>query len=114
MTPAEAARVLAAAGTFDGRHNPPSPEDARIRANGWSLALADSMPAPWAIDAVVAHYARTTDYLMPAHLNAAWRAHRADQRNAEQLAELQSVDRVPMPAEVRAQLDQVLDRTAIG
>lgn len=101
----EAAKVLAIAATFDPRLKPPSPQDARLRAEAWRAALIDAMDPRWAQDAVVAHYASSTEALMPAHLNRAWKSFR------EQQAMRKPIERgpgVPMPPEVKAQIEAVL------
>lgn len=113
MTPAEIAKVLATAATFDPRLKPPSAEDAQARVAAWSLALDPDMVSTWAQKAVVAHYATSDKALLPAHLNDHWAryvAHRAaelrqeearrDRYYAEQVA-------VPMPPEVRASLREI-------
>lgn len=61
MTPAEAQMLLAIAASADNRK--PSKEAATL----WSHALGD-LPFIDCRDAVVAHYTRTTDWLMPAHV----------------------------------------------
>ena len=61
MTPAEAARVLTTAAAFDRR------TIGEFDALAWAQALADISPDD-AAQAVVRHYGRTTDWLMPAHV----------------------------------------------
>lgn len=105
MTPADAARVLAVAGTFDARLRPPSPEDADARAMAWAAALSPSMTPEYAQRAVVAHYADRTDAVMPAHLNERWKSYRARELDQEQSRRmLEAPPGVPMPPEVKAAL----------
>lgn len=114
MTPDDAARLLAVAGTFDARLRPPSPEDAQARALAWSAALMQDMPPTFAQQAIVAHYAETTDAVMPAHVNTRWRAHR--HREAEREASRRALDvpeGIPMPPEVKAQIKALLHKTAM-
>lgn len=103
MTPEEAAKVLAVAVTFDSRLNPQTPGDARLRAQAWSAALNSSMPPEWAQKAVVGHYSASREAIMPAHLNEAWKAHRATERAREDNERLRAQRGlgVPMPAELR-------------
>lgn len=103
MTPAECAKVLAVAATIDPRLRPPSLEDATARAQAWAQVLDHRMPVDWAVRGVARHYAESTDSLMPAHLNAAWRAERraqVERAEAERLR-LDSPEGVPMPPEIR-------------
>lgn len=114
MTPDEAARLLAVAGTFDPRLRPPSPEDAQARAMAWSAALRKDMPPAFAQQAIVDHYAESTDAVMPAHLNGRYRAHR--RATAEQEASRAALDMapgVPMPPEVKARIQSLLASTAV-
>jgi hypothetical protein len=66
MTPAEASALLTVAAAFDNRK--PDPDAAKA----WSIALGD-LPFVDCRDAIVAHYQRTTDWLMPAHVIGAVR-----------------------------------------
>ena len=112
MTPEQAAKVLAVAGTFDARLTPPSREDALARAMAWAQALRADMPPDWAQQAVVAHYAEQTIPVMPAHLNVAWKAHRrAEADRAATRAALDAAGGVPMPDEVRALWAQIAGRS---
>lgn len=104
MTPAQAARLLAIACTFDPRLKPPSAEDAQARAAAWSAALHPQMAPEWAEKQVVEHYKARTDPIMPAHLNDAHKAVRDRQRAVEQSKALTAATGVPMPAHVRAAL----------
>ncbi|MEQ7847740.1 hypothetical protein [Nocardioides kribbensis] len=61
MNPQEAAALLGVAASFDNRK--PDPD----AATAWSVALRDVRFVD-ARDAVVAHYSRTSDWLMPAHV----------------------------------------------
>jgi hypothetical protein len=111
---AEAARVLAAAGTFDARHTPPTKEDARVRAEGWARALHPAMPVEFAIGAVVEHYGRTTQAVMPAHVNDAWRAHARRLAEEQQRQALTSAPAgVPMPPELKQQWAALMDRSRV-
>lgn len=64
MKTSEVAKLLAMASAFDNR----SVGEANVSA--WAAALAPSMPFPDAAEAVRQHFAATSDYLMPAHVNA--------------------------------------------
>lgn len=61
MTPQEAAALLTVAAAFDNRK-----PDADA-AKAWAAALGE-MPFVDCRDAVVAHYRKTTDWIMPAHV----------------------------------------------
>lgn len=61
MTPKEAGKVLAIAAAFDNRK--PTAESAVL----WANALRD-IPFKDASEAVAAHYAESTDWVMPAHI----------------------------------------------
>lgn len=61
MSPAEAAALLGVAASFDNR----KPDE--IAAQAWSLAL-DGRRFEDCRDAIVRHYSRTTEWLMPAHV----------------------------------------------
>ena len=61
MTPQEAAALLTVAAAFDNRK--PDPD----AAQAWALALGD-LPFTDCRDAIVAHYRKTTEWLMPAHV----------------------------------------------
>ena len=61
MTPAEAAALLGIAAAFDNRK-----PDADA-AKAWSVAL-DGLRFEDCRDVIVAHYRRTADWLMPAHI----------------------------------------------
>lgn len=104
MNRAEAARLLAIACTYDQRLKPPTAEDAQARSAAWAAALHPQMAPEWAEKAIVEHYARRTDMLMPAHLNDAHRAYRDRQRATAQSRALQQATGVPMPAAVREAL----------
>lgn len=103
VTPQEAARVLAVACTLDARLTPPSTEDARARATLWAATLHPEMAPVWAEEAVVSHYRRSGDVIMPATLNEAYRGFRDRVRADEQARERarQAQRAVPMPADFR-------------
>lgn len=61
MNPADAADVLAIAATYDRR------TVGEVEARAWAKALDGLDPADCA-EAVLNHYTRTTDWLMPAHV----------------------------------------------
>jgi hypothetical protein len=106
----EAAKVLAIAATFDARLKPPSPQDARLRAEAWRAALIDRMDPRWAQDAVVAHYASSTEALMPAHLNRAWKAFRESESMRKPI---ERGEGVPMPPEIRDQIQTMLRQKSV-
>jgi hypothetical protein len=115
MTPEQSARLLAIAGTYDTRLTPPSKADAQARAVAWSKALDAPMPVEFAIDAIITHYANETQSIMPAHLNRIWRTHRrADAERAATARIIDAPEGIPMPAEIRRQLDQILGRASTG
>jgi hypothetical protein len=115
MTPEEAAKVLALSAALDPRLRPPSESDAMVRARAWSAALAEGMTFAWASKAAIAHYAESADSIMPAHLNAAWRAHRKQvAEQAHSRTALEQVAGVPMPEPVREQLREILGRRVDG
>lgn len=112
MNPSEAAKILAMAVTLDPRLKPPSVEDAQARAVAWASTLDDDLPPSVAERLVAQHYRESTEGLMPAHVNRAWRAYRKQMLTAQrEEAERRSVTlaketAVPMPPEVRAMLHQ--------
>lgn len=112
MTPDDAARLLAVAGTFDQRLRPPSPEDAEARALAWAAALHSDMPPAFAQQAIVDHYADTTDAVMPAHLNGRYRVwrHRESEKAASRRA-LEQPEGIPMPPEVKDKIRAFLRHT---
>lgn len=63
MTPSEAATLLAVAASFDRR------TVGKADAAAWAVILAD-FSFDEARDAVVAHYAESSDWLMPSHVIA--------------------------------------------
>lgn len=102
MTPSEVLTVLIAAKAVDDRV---IPDEARAAA--WGAILNPSMTLDVARRALLAHYATSTETLMPAHLNRAWQEHLRQvaqaERDAERAREL-SVPGSPMPDEIRDQL----------
>lgn len=115
MTPDDAARLLAVAGTFDPRLRPPTPEDAQARALAWAAALHSQMPQAWAQQAIIDHYSETTDAVMPAHINNRYRSYRA--REAEKEASRRALEQpegIPMPPEVKEKIRAFLRNTATG
>lgn len=115
MTPEEAARVLALSAALDPRLRPPSESDALMRARAWAAALSPGMTCDWAAKAAIDHYAESADSVMPAHLNAAWRAHRKQvAEQAHSKAALEQVAGVPMPEPVRERLREILGRRVEG
>lgn len=61
MTPAQGALLLTVASGFDRR----KPDE--VAAQGWAIALKDYAFEDCR-EAIVAHYSRTTEWLMPAHV----------------------------------------------
>lgn len=116
MTPDNAARLLAIAGTLDPRLKPPTAEDAQARSLAWAAALHADMDPAWAQQAIVAHYAHETTSLMPAHLNTAWRTHsrnlrqRAHDLDARRRRAEEQRIAVPMPPEFRERIRSVTGR----
>lgn len=112
MNPSEAAKILAMAVTLDARLKPPSREDAQARAVAWSATLDDDLPVSAAERIVADHYRESTEALMPAHVNRAWRSYRkqmlaAQREEAERRSIASAAEAaVPMPDEVRAMLKQ--------
>jgi hypothetical protein len=80
MTPQEASALLAVAAAFDNRK--PDPD----AAMAWSLALT-GLPFIDCRNAIVDHYRRTTEWLMPAHVLELVKRVR-DKRIADHSAEL--------------------------
>ncbi|MEV2277746.1 hypothetical protein AB0I72_19380 [Nocardiopsis sp. NPDC049922] len=96
--------VLAKASGFDGRH----PDKAVAAA--WLEAIGD-LPFEDTLEAVVEHYATSTDWLKPGHLRAIVERTRAER--------LRSVDRMippadPDAADYSAQLQRMLAAVADG
>jgi hypothetical protein len=118
MNPSEAAKILSIAVTLDPRLKPPSREDAQARAAAWSASLDDDLPVTVAERMIVEHYRESTDGVMPAHVNKAWRQYRRDliaeqREQAEKRAVTVAADHaVPMPPDVKKQLLQALKATA--
>ncbi len=92
MTPTETGALLAVAATYDGR------TFAEPDVTGWHRALTD-LPFEDCRDAVVAHYARETAWLMPAHVRRLVAAMRND-RAMRATPELEQ-GLAPMPARFR-------------
>ena len=113
MNAQEAAKVLALASTYDFRLSPPSDTDAIVRAEAWALTFAYDLTPEFALQAVVDHYSQTEKSITPSTINAAWRTHKrkaGEKRiRQEREAELDQPS-VPMPAEVRARLDEIFAR----
>jgi hypothetical protein len=103
VNPREAATVLGVACAYDQRLNPPTDADAVARSAAWSEALSD-MPVDFAIQTVVAHYAASTEAVMPAHLNAAWKRHTTRESEKAQSRALRQAEGTPMPESVRLAL----------
>lgn len=72
------ARMLLFAATMDYRVS-----NAVEVVKAWSLVLDGDMETEWAAEFVRAHYANSTDALLAANVNAAWRRHRARARELE-------------------------------
>jgi len=112
MNEADVVEVLASAAAFDARLTPPSKEDARRRVAAWFAALAKDMPPQFALERIAKHYSRSREVVMPADLNDAWR-----QAKHEEITRRESESRalgyrgVPMPPEVRAQVDALLRKS---
>ena len=119
MTPQEVNRLLAWAASYDARLTPRSQDDLILKAQAWSQALDPSMPFKWAGEAVTAHYAASTSSLMPADLNAAFRAERKRQADAQattvalQAIEESRAQAVPMPDEIRQRIKALAAKTVI-
>lgn len=111
MTPADAGRILAVAGTLDAKHTPPSKEDGHARALAWAAALNPEIDVTWAVRHVAAHYAESTETLMPAHLNVAWKAHIRPIREEEERRRLLESPGVPMPDFVKEKMRQLMAKT---
>jgi hypothetical protein len=109
MNREDAARLLTIACAYDGRLKPPTKRDAEVRAHAWSVALDSRMPLEWAEQAVIAHYSESTEAMMPAHLNRGFWSYRKTQLDLDAAKktrlELEAVEAVPMPDEIKAQLD---------
>lgn len=105
MTPAEVAAILTAAKALDDRV---TPDAARVQA--WSAVLAPDLTVDAARAALIAHYGSETRVIMPADLNTYWRAERrrlAERAHHERLALEASKPVVPMPPEVREQIQRL-------
>ena len=117
MNPSEAARVLSVAVTFDARLKPPSREDAQARAAAWAAALDEDLPQQSAERIVIEHYRESTEAVMPAHVNRAWRQRKrealAQEREAaERRALTESAETaVPMPESVKYALQNMVRRS---
>lgn len=116
MNREHAARLLTIACAYDQRLKPPTKRDAEVRAHAWSVALDSRMPIEWAEQQVITHYAESTEAIMPAHLNKAFWSHRKTQLDLDAAKntrlELEAVQGVPMPDEVRAQLEALRNKWA--
>lgn len=98
MNRAEAAILLGIAAAFDRR------TVGRADAEAWATALHD-VSLDDAKDAVTAHYAATTDYLMPAHIRAivtAARSERPDSRTVDAALLVPDADPDDVPAYLEA------------
>lgn len=108
MNEHEASIVLAFASTLDMRITPPSQADGAARSKAWAATLTAEMPPQFAVEYVRRHYATSTETVMPAHLNEAWKVHRRQEAEALEREALTSGKGVPMPPEVRRQLDALM------
>ena len=79
-----AALLLTWAASFDNRYTPRSADEVWPAAEAWAAALHSTVSPADGKRAITAHYAASTDYLVPAHVNASVRALRA-RRLAEAL-----------------------------
>lgn len=112
MTPREASQLLAAASGLDPRLKPPSETDAVVRARLWADALTQSMTLGWAVKAMTSHYARSSDVLMPKHLNEQWKLHVRDQQEQTTLDELRELRATRNPEAVGALVDSLRQQLA--
>jgi len=117
VNPSEAATVLAVAVTLDNRLKPPSREDAQARATAWSETLDSDLTPSVAQKIVIDHYRETTDSLMPAHVNRAWRSLRKQQKQfaseeaQRKAAAAAAAAAVPMPRDVKVLLEKSFKET---
>lgn len=108
MTDDEAGVVLALAATLDARLTPPSAADSIARSKAWAATLNGEMTPAFAAECVRRHYSTSTETIMPAHLNEAWKLYRRQEAEALELEALTSGKGVPMPPEIRRQLDALM------
>lgn len=106
MTPSEVSALLLAVNAVDDRV---THDDARVQ--GWHGILDERVTLAHARDAVVEHYRRETRSIMPADVNTYAKARREREREDAERRALEAGPRgVPMPPEVRVQLDRMLGR----
>jgi hypothetical protein len=106
VTPSEVSALLLAVAAVDDRV---SHDDARVQA--WHAILDDRTSLDHARDAVVEHYRRETRVIMPADVNTYAKSRRDREREESERLALEAGPRgVPMPPEIRAQLDRMLGR----
>ena len=113
MNEHQASVVLALASTLDVRLTPPSHADGAARSKAWAATLNPEMTPEFAADFVRRHYATSTETIMPAHLNEAWKVHRRQEAEALEREALTSGKGVPMPPEIRRQLDALMRKHQI-
>lgn len=102
MNEAQVAVLLALANGHDQRH-----DTSDVKVQAWfSLLLqeAPDMDLDWAVQKVNAHYAKTTDMLMPAHLVASWKHHKTYQRDRRLL---RASTGTPMPEWFKKQMREI-------
>lgn len=88
MNKDEIAKVLIIAMGIDARLNAADQNAFVAKVEGWNLALSKSMPFEFAREALGKHYASSTDSVMPANLNALWRAERDRTSQIAQISEI--------------------------
>lgn len=113
MNEHQASVILALAATLDVRMTPPSHADGAARSKAWAATLNSEMTPEFAADFVRRHYATSTETIMPAHVNEAWKVHRRQEAEALEREALTSGRGVPMPPEIRRQLDALMRKHQI-
>lgn len=109
MNPAEVAALLTYASAFDGRR-----VSAEV-ATAWAEALDTATTLADARQAITAHYAETTTWVMPAHVNVRCREYRRirAEKEAQELDRRALADaraKVGMAEETRQKLNQILGK----
>lgn len=107
-----AAAALATLSAFDGRTYATN-DDRQAKIHAWAAAL-DSRTTPTDFQRAVAeHYANSTQWAMPAHINTLTRQYRQERARKEHQTNIQKIYKTPrgitpMPPEIKKQLENLL------
>lgn len=108
MTETDIQRILARAAAYDGRRPDP------IVVEAWLAAIGDLNPDD-ALNAVVEHYAHSTEWLKPAHLRTIVKRKRAERlRGADQAVPPADPDASDYTRQLRRMLAEIADGRTVA